>query len=177
MNNHPNHPPAVANLQRYLRQLSYDEPTIPPPPVDGIFESQTGAALREFQRLRGFPVTGSADRETWDRLYADYRASLAQNSPPRPILIFDLDPAGYVMRPGTESFAVATLRYMLRELQHDYIGLSDLSDGSLYDDDTANAVRKFQEQNTLPVTGETDKDTWNAIADRYNMLFSTTSDQ
>ena len=84
MTNHQNYPAAVTNLQRYLRQLSYDEASIPPPPVDGIFEDATVAALREFQRLRGFPVTGQADQETWDRLYADYRASLAKNSPPPP---------------------------------------------------------------------------------------------
>jgi len=62
MNDHPNQAPAVENLQRYLRQLSYDQPEIPAPPIDGIFESQTEEALRQFQRSRGLPVTGSADR-------------------------------------------------------------------------------------------------------------------
>ena len=83
MKEHPNYNEAVANLQRYLRQLSYWEKSIPQAPVDGVWDSQTEDALREYQRLRGLPVTGSADFETWERLYGDYRASLAAHSPPR----------------------------------------------------------------------------------------------
>ena len=48
MPQHPNQSIAIENLQRYLRQLSYDHPEIPAPPIDGVFESQTKDALNAF---------------------------------------------------------------------------------------------------------------------------------
>ncbi len=175
MTYHPNHTPAVENLQRYLRQLSYDEQTIPAPPIDGIFESQTEEALREFQRLRGIPSTGSADQETWELLYDAYRASLASNSPPRPILVFPPDPAGYVVTAGSVGFPVLAIQHMLRELSYNYFGLSNIELSGIYDEQTQNAVRTFQSGNRLPVDGNVGLVTWNAIADQYNALFSKTN--
>ena len=177
LNSHQNHAPAVENMQRYLRQLSYDEPTIPAPPIDGIFESRTENALREFQRLRGFPVTGSANRTTWDRLYADYRAALAFNSPPRQISVFPLEPTGYVMVSGSGGFAVAAVQHMLLELHHHYSELSDVIVTGIYDEQTVNAIRTFQKKSGLPVDGNVGLLTWNALADQYNILFSRTTDE
>ncbi len=177
MNNHPNFTPAVENLQRYLRQLSYDEPSIPIPPIDGIFESQTENALREFQRLRGFPITGSADRATWERLYADYRSALAFNSPPRQISVFPLDPFGYVIVPGSGGFVVAAIQYMLLELHHSYSDLQNVVITGIYDEQTVNAVRTFQRLNGLSEDGNVGLLTWNAIADQYNVLFARLGDE
>ena len=44
MDNH-NQTQAIMNLQRYLRQLSYDDTRIPPVPVDGVFGTTTCRAL------------------------------------------------------------------------------------------------------------------------------------
>ena len=172
MPNHPNHAPAVQNLQRYLRQLSFDEATIAPVPIDGIFDTATETSLREFQRLRGLPVTGVADRETWEQLYADYRASLSLNSPPRPIAVFPLEPPWYVLTRGARGFAVLVLQHMLRELHQNHSELSQLTPTGEYDEPTEAAVRLFQERNRLPVDGSVGLLTWNAIADRYNILFA-----
>ncbi len=176
MNDHPNNSPAVENLQRYLRKLSFDEASIPAPPVDGIFDTRTEEALREFQRSRGLPVTGSSDQDTWEQLYADYRGSLALNSPPRQISAFPPDPFGYVMVPGSTGFAVAALQYMLRELHYHYLALRELPITAVYDEETSAAVRLFQEKNRLSVDGNVGLLTWNAIADQYNILFSRNND-
>lgn len=164
-------------MQRYLRQLSYGEPSIPAPPVDGIFETQTTDSLREFQRLRGLPVTGSADLDTWERLYADYRGALAYNSPPRQISVFPLDPQGYVLTAGSGGFAVAAVQHMLRELHHSYSDLANVMTTGIYDEQTVEAVRRFQELNNLPIDGNVGLLTWNDIADQYNTLFSKTGDE
>ena len=177
MNNHPNFVPAVQNLQRYLRRLSYGEESIPAPPIDGVLETQTIEALREFQRLRGLPITGIADLETWELLYSDYRAALSYNAPPRQISVFPLDPQGYVLLPNATGFAVTALQYMLRELHHSYFALLDVSETGVYDEQTQAAVRKFQELNRLPVSGNTDLLTWNAVADQYNTYFWNTFDE
>ena len=171
MNNHPNHAPATQNLQRYLRQLSFDEETIPPVPIDGIFDSRTEEALREFQRLRGLPVTGRGDEQTWERLFADYRASLALNSPPRAIPVFPLEPPSYVLDIGSRGFPVTALQHMLLELHQNYLPLVAVEVNGEYDEKTAEAVRLFQALNRLPINGAVGLLTWNAIADRYSVLF------
>ena len=177
MNDHQNYAPAVENLQRYLRFLSYSKPSIPTPPIDGIFESRTEQALREFQRLYGLPVTGIADRVTWELLYAEYRAALAVNSPPRQISVFPIEPFGYVMQLGARGFAVTAIQYMLLELHHHYSELQDVLLTGVYDEQTQAAIRMFQQKNGLPSDGNVGLLTWNALADLYNTLFSRTTDE
>lgn len=177
MNQHQNFTPSVENLQRYLRQLSYSEKNIPAPPVDGIFEIQTTNSLREYQRSRGLPITGNADLETWELLYADYRASISDQSPPRRISIFPLDPATFELKIGTQGFAVTSLQHMLRELSHSYYEFSEIVPNGIYDEATASAVELFQKINLLPHNGRVGRLTWNAISDQYNLLFTQVSDE
>ena len=64
-------------------------------------------------------------------------------------------------------------RSHIRELQRCLHSLSHVHDlprisaDGFYDSQTADAVRAFQKQNHLPSTGETDSETWNAIAAAY----------
>lgn len=177
MNHHANYSDAIENLQRYLRQLSFWNPEIPAPPIDGIWESRTEAALRAFQRLQGLPTTGVADQNTWNLLYDEYRISLAEHSPPNQILVFPFDPEGYMLTPDSIGFAVSSLQYMLRELHYHYSRLQDLEMTGIYDAPTVTAVKDFQEKNQLFPDGNTGLLTWNAIADQYNTLFSNTQDE
>ena len=169
MPDHPNYSPAVANLQRYLRQLAYHTPEIRQVPVDGIFESATRNSLSDYQRYVGLPVTGVADRATWERLYADYLDSLAFYAPPAAVALFHRNPVGYYLDVGAVGIDVAALQYMLDELTLLYL-LTPPEITGKYDTATADAVRAFQEYAMLPVTGRVDILTWNAITDRYNAL-------
>lgn len=166
---HPNYSPAVANLQRYLRQLAYHNPEIPQVPVDGIFESATRDALMSYQRVAGLPVTGIADKDTWDTLYFDYLDSVELYSPPTPISLFQRFSLGYYMDVGAVGIDVAALQYMLGELTLLYLLTPPKVTGT-YDQGTADAVRTLQESLFLPVTGQVDILTWNAITDRFNAL-------
>ena len=177
MNDHPNHAAATRDVQRYLRQLSFDEPTIPPPPIDGIFDTRTSDAVRQFQRLKGLEPSGIVDTDTWDLLYVDYRASLAANTPARMIAVFPPTPPEYVLGLGSVGFAVTALQYMLRELQHSYSALADVAQTGMYDEQTANAVRVIQKGARLPITGKVDLLTWNTVADAYNALFASAADE
>ncbi len=171
MPEYENYNEAVENLQRYLRQLSFFEASIPEVPIDGIFDEATAGALRSYQRTRGLPVTGTATRDTWDGLYADYRASLAENSPPRSIAVFPIEPYTYTLSEGDIGFPVTAVQYMLRELHQVYRDLGDVEVTGIYNDETARAVRIFQQKNRLRETGLVDPLTWNTIADQYNTLF------
>ena len=171
MPQYPNERPAVENLQRYLRQLSYHQP-IPPPPIDGIYAEDTEKALRAFQGLYGLPTTGRADSATWDSLYAAYRASIAKNSPPRPVYLFPLGMPDFILAPQSTGFLVAALQYMLRELSAVYTASEEVAISGSYNAHTEAAVRDFQSRNGLLPDGSVNLATWNAITDQYNSLFA-----
>ncbi|MBE6589383.1 MAG: hypothetical protein E7643_04320 [Ruminococcaceae bacterium] len=164
---------ATENLQRYLRQLSYHNPAIFAPPIDGVFGSDTARSLRDFQGAYGLPVTGSADRRTWDVLYAAYRASRTEHTQPRSVAILPFLTTPVLITQGSHSFAVTVLQHMLRELSALYTELEEVEITGGYDDITYNAVKLFQKKNRLPESGITDVSTWNAVTDQYNMLFAS----
>ena len=169
---YPNESTAIRYLQTYLRQLSYHDPAIPPPPIDGIFGDVTRRALCEFQREQGLPVSGTATADTWAALYAAYRLSCAESTLPARVAFFPPFPQDYVLKPGCAGFCVTVLQYMLRELQ---IGIGDgipVEPTGVYDDATEAAVRAFQDCcPEAESNGIVSRSVWNAIAGRYNALF------
>lgn len=170
MPRHENEAQAIENLQRYLRQLSYHNSNITPPPIDGIFEKDTEKALREFQAMQGLPVTGRADRRTWEELYALYRASIAENEPPRTVAILPFVAGEILLSEGDEGFTINVLQYMLRELGESLAELEDVEISGIFDDRTARAVRLFRAQNGLTDSETVDLMTWNTLVDRFNRL-------
>lgn len=161
---------ATANLQRYLRQLSYHHPEITPPPIDGIFERDTEESLKDFQAMVGLPVTGRADRRTWDALYAMYRASVAENEPPRTVAILPFVAGEIFLSEGDEGFTINVLQYMLRELGESLAELEEIEISGIFDENTARAVRLFRKQNGLPEGETVDLVTWNTLVDWFNRL-------
>lgn len=162
---------AVRNLQTYLRQLSYHDPDITPPPIDGIFGNVTRQALCEFQKQSGLPVTGTATRDTWEALYEAYRVSVAENAMPSRVSIFPATPKDYCLSHGCRDFSVSVLQYMLRELQHDFGDGIPIEINGVFDDATETAVKEFQTCcKGLERNGTVDCKTWDAIVLRYNAL-------
>ncbi len=159
---------AILSIQKYLRQLSYFDPDLTPVPIDGIYGEDTAAAVREFQTKNGLTPTGIVDRETWDRIYFEYLLSVAEQEAPMQIGIFPRIPTDYVISPGESWFLVELLQFMLAELGRDYDNFGPIERTGVYDSQTEAAVREFQTKNLLPVTGEVDKKTWNAIVRQYN---------
>lgn len=168
----PNERQSIRNLQRYLRQLSFDYPQIKAPPEDGIFDSATRDALRAYQQMSGLRETGRADLETWSRLFSDYRHSVERNSRNAGFYIFPRTPNDYVLSPDEEQFLVTVVQYILNELRvlYDDIPLNDQS--GRYDENTREGVSVFQKRNGLDRTGLVDRNTWNALADAHHRLSS-----
>lgn len=162
------HSQATANLQTYLRQISYDTPGMTQPPINGFFGPATKQALEEFQAARGLPVTGRADQVTWELLYAAYRSSLAANSPRVRMDIFSKETRLEVRSRG---FAVAATQFILQQLETQYGKIGSVSVDGLYSEETAAAVRVFQQSNALRVTGTVTGEDWNELANQYNTLF------
>ena len=158
---------AIRNLQKYLRQISYEDENIPPVPIDGIFESTTEEALRAFQIKMGLENTGIADRETWDALYEGYLGSIARLSPPKPFSPFLRLPDGETLSFGDVSFAVAAVQFLLNESSQTLDTLDELAIDGIYGKATRDAVLRFQEGHGITPTGAVDKNTWDILVDTF----------
>ncbi len=69
--------PAVSALQEYVNRISQIYPSLGTLEVTGIYDERTRAAVSEFQRLFGLPVTGTVPAVTWNTLtdvYDDLRS-------------------------------------------------------------------------------------------------------
>ena len=158
---------AIRNLQRYLRQLYYADPSIPPVPIDGIYDTATRDALIKFQQEQGLYPSGVADKETWDRLYAEYLASIDFHSAPELLPLFPRVPNDYSLALGDEYFLVSIVQFLLNELRMIYDSFIPLVINGIYDEATEANIREFQKKNRLPQTGRTDKATWNKLVGAY----------
>ena len=157
---------AIYNLQRYLRQLSRFDPAIPAVDEDGIFGEKTRASLSAFQKKYGLPITGTADPETWARLFGEYLSSVEAYTRPAPVYLFPRFPTDYSVGRGDENLLVGVIQYLLREITALYGRDASLIplDG-VFGPVTEKAVRDFQTVNRLPPDGRVDRITWNRLAE------------
>ena len=158
---------AIRNIQRYLRQLSYEDPSIPSPPIDGILDTVTHDSILAFQKKHALAQNGVVDKKTWDMLYAEYLTSIAALSPPSPLYLFPRVPEGYYISKGDEYFLVSIIQLLLNELSIIYDSLIPLAINGIYDDATEKNIRDFQSKNDIAITGNTNKETWNKLVEAY----------
>jgi len=162
----------IRNTQRYLRHLSFHDARLGEAgavPIDGIWNTATRDALMKFQQSRGLRVTGRVDRATWEILKAEYDRSVAENSPPAKLGLFPRYPQGFVLKSGDVGFLVTAVQYILGELERLY-SFPEITISNVYDDATAAIIRDFQRRNGIKVTGEVDRETWDALAVQHNLL-------
>ena len=158
--------PYIIELQGYLRTIQRFRQGSTTVPQDGYYGPATTAGVREFQQEEGLPPTGRVDAVTWDALYRAYTAITAAAQPPRPI-------AGKGNAPlieGDRGDPVLFLNAMIGRLARVYNNVLYTPPDNRYTPATAYAVRGIQEWAGLPITGETDTATWNAIATLYNEI-------
>lgn len=157
---------SVLELQGWLQALhNASGGDIPLVNSDGIYGSETTAAVRRFQELFGLPVTGDVDLATWNAIRdAALLAERAKN--PKPLNIF---PPNYQTVQGERSDTVAIIQFILRTLADLYGGLESRTPSGVYDENTASDIRKLQKYHGLPQTGIVDTRTWDALANAYNI--------
>ena len=80
---------------------------------------------------------------------------------PEPLKIFPS--GGYVCRTGDNGKLVYVIQALLRELDRRYDNMPDIAVNGEFADDTATAVREFQQKTGLPQNGEVNCETWNML--------------
>ncbi|MBR1417246.1 MAG: peptidoglycan-binding protein [Bacilli bacterium] len=78
---------------------------------------------------------------------------------------------GDTVKIGYAGNPVLAIQRDLKRIRQNYPAIPDITSNlGIYDDETASAVRKFQEIFNLPITGEVDKGTWYKIKYIYNSV-------
>ncbi|MGI6588716.1 MAG: peptidoglycan-binding protein [Peptococcia bacterium] len=143
--------PSVRTLQTLLRNAGAN-----PGVVDGVFGARTEAAVRLIQTRRGLPVTGIVDVQTWEALGVSCVVTPTPVPPVTPV-----PPQEYfcpVLRLGDRGPAVRFLQRLLRDK-----GFYTAPIDGIFDVRTQRAVRRFQRQQGLAVTGVVRILTWRAL--------------
>ena len=138
----------------------------------GIFDTATEDSLRQYQALRGLPVTGRADLKTWTLLYEDYLESLGRQATAEGLFLFPDFPAEYAVYPNEEHFLVMVIQFILNELRLIYDEIPQNSQSGIYDLATRQGILAFQRRNGLIESDRVDRTTWNALTREHRRLYS-----
>ena len=166
----------VRTVQLRLNRISKNYPSIPKIlAVDGIFGTDTEAAVRRFQEIFGLAVDGVVGKSTWYYIRRIYNAVKRLN---------ELDSEGVkiedvtqqypgVLREGDAGIGVANLQYYLNTLSGFYNTVPPLAIDGVFGEATRAAVIDAQNTFGLVADGIVGEVTWDAIYDAYLGIIST----
>ncbi len=157
----------IRSLQTMLRVLAEDDSSLPTVVPDGIYGQTTMAAVTEFQRRQGLPMTGITDQATWDTLVPEYEKALIRVDKAEPIEII-MDP-GQVFVIGDEGAYIYLMQTLLIWLARDNQTISPPEHTGIFDQQTADALAAFQALAGLEQTGSLDKITWKNLSRQFTL--------
>ena len=166
----------VRTLQLRLNRISANYPSIPKiAVVDGIYGTDTEAAVRRFQEIFNLTADGIVGKSTWYYVRRIYNAVKRLN---------DLDSEGVtleevtqqypgVLREGDSGVPVQNLQYYLNYLSAFYSTIPAIPFDGVFGSATRAAVIDAQNTFGLPADGIVGEVTWNAIYRAYLGAVST----
>lgn len=169
----------VQTIQIELNRISDNYPAIPKiPEPEGIFDTATENAVRKFQEIFDLSQTGEVDKSTWYRIKQYYTGvkSLADLISEGVTVQEAQRPFENVLTIGSSGIAVTTIQYYLAVIAYFLGNIPLIPLNSIYDEVTADAVRKFQEYYGLTVTGEVDIETWDTLREIYISVVASIPD-
>ena len=160
--------PRVELLQYFLDVLSSFYSYIPSVAFTGIFDQQTRAAVLEFQKVMGLPMTGIVDMNTWDLMFSTI-LGIFNTIPPQEVYLPFLRYPGavYEKGQGMEQPGVFIIQEMLSYISLIIPTIPPINEQGVFGDETEKAVIAFQQMFGLEPTGIVDETTWNEIARIY----------
>lgn len=153
----------IMELQRYLHGIDMQRGKAPAVIPDGIYGKRTRAAVSDFQRENGIPVTGKTDSETWDAIVNEY---VRKMNKPSAVNVFPSP--DYVCGIGCGGVLVWVIQLMLSELGRRYDNMAEIGVNGDYTAETAAAVRGFQRICGVNITGDVNCETWNLLVGCYD---------
>ena len=165
----------VRTIQRQLDRISRNYPAITSPiEPSGLFDSNTEAAVRDFQEIFNLSPDGVVGKSTWYKIKSIYNAVKG---------IADLQSEGIsfeeierlfprTLGPGDEGIGVQSLQYYLSVIAYFNDAIPSPPFDGIFGDSTELSVKAFQRAVGLEQSGIVDRDTWNAIVKRYDEVIT-----
>ena len=157
----------IRSLQTMLQIIALVDERIPVVIPDGIYGPSTISAINRFQQLYDLPITGITDQQTWEMIVNVYELSEIEVNSAQPIEI--LIDKNEVLSAGQSNAYVYFLQVMLAQLSKFYPTINTPEITGIYDTNTADAVRYFQQAADLPQSGTVDKRTWKNIVHQFTL--------
>lgn len=161
----------VRTIQRQLNRIARNYPLIPViPETDGVYSVRTENAVRTFQQIFNLTQDGVVGEGTWyaiKRVYNAVKRLSELYSEGITITEVERQYPGALSQ-GAIGANIRVLQYYLNFIAYFNPYLSTISADGIFGPATTEAVESFQQQNGLPVTGEVDFTTWNAIVSAYD---------
>lgn len=154
----------IREAQRYIYGISFHNKRIPRVIPDGIYGEKTAEAVRIFQEEYGLKPTNEIDNATWNRLdqvCSEYT---------KDIVLLDVFPENYVIKPGDRGAVVYIIQVILNTLSVRFSNIPSVELSGVYDESTAEAMREFRKTAALPPFEGIDLEAWNKLASGFNMM-------
>jgi len=166
----------VRVMQLFLNRIRGDFPGIPLiAETNGIFGTDTEAAVREFQRIFNLGADGVIGRATWNYISRIYTAvkRLAQLSSEGQRIGVGKNPPTTTLRQGARGESVVLLQFLLNTIAQYYASVPGVIETGIFDNQTADSVREFQREFGLTADGIVGAATWRALYDAYHGIANT----
>ena len=166
----------VRTAQLRLNRISANYPSIPKiAVVDGIFGTDTEAAVRRFQEIFNLTPDGVIGKSTWYTIQNIYIGVKKLN---------DLNAEGITLEEVTQQYpgslslgstggGTRNLQFFLNYLSGFYNTIPPVPGDGVFGQSTADAVRAAQRTFGLPVDGVVGEQTWNQIYRAYRGIVTT----
>lgn len=153
----------VEKLQELLLDVVTLYPSLPIVTIDGIFNSETKNAVKEFQELNGLTPSGIVDDMTWNKLQY-----LSNKNPNRVDALVNgvdfLDQSENIISEGSTGDFVKELQGYLNIAADRYPNINKLNVDGIFGPKTKAAVIEFQKLNDLTPDGIVGTNTWEALS-------------
>ncbi len=167
----------VTVLQVMLNRIGRNYPAIPRiSPVDGVFGSQTEAAVKKFQSIFNLTSDGIVGQATWYKLvflYVGVTDLSELVSEGQPFTQVQGPAAGVTLKEGSTGISVSALQYFISIIGQFSSTIPTLNIDGIFGPLTRQAVTDAQAQFGLPATGVVDQQTWQRLYDEYLGIANT----
>ncbi len=166
----------VLILQRQLNRISRNYPAIPKiSELNGIFDSETEAAVRKFQQIFALTTDGIVGKATWYKIKEIYNGVKRLSELFSEGLSEEEITTQYEseLTFGSSGYPIIALQYFLNIIAYFNPNLNIIPITSTFDNATENAVRVFQKEYGLTQNGIVGRDTWNKITSVYTEILSS----
>ena len=166
----------VRTVQLRLNRISSNYPSIPKiAQIDGIFGTDTEAAVRRFQEIFGLTPDGIVGKSTWYTIQNVYigvkRLNDLNSEGIKPEEVTNQYPG--VLELGSSGNAVLNLQYFIAYVAQFYETIPSVAIDGVFGESTRAAVEAVQRTFGLPADGVVGEVTWNALYRAYRGIVDT----